>query len=321
MVSDRKPQNHWLRDAVIVLIALIIAGFVYHQSLPEKPQYPAGGAANSPSNSYNAGGHRCKPEALTKLPDTPAGRNQRDRCAEANEQARREDQGLHYSAKSVDAALAANMLTYREGLIEAAGTAIGFLTFLAAAAAALYARRAADETERAADTADDALEHGRIATRAAQRPYIYVDRIEQTLYNGAGRVVVVPRFGDPMGIVDNADIVIVLKNVGQTPARNVRYNFGGDWETESEPRLNPEAGPDSASYDLPPGGEYRQVTGNRGLSRSFERLGTPTSTKREHYFHWLKVSYSDEFGSYGDTFYFALRRYGSLLWQQVPFRH
>jgi|GEM_PF-5351521 len=98
----------------------------------------------------------------------------------------------------------------------AAGVIIGFLTLLAAAAAACFAWLAAHHTKRSADAANE-----------AQRPWIAIRkaRICQDIDNsGAGAV--------PMMLIE---IEFVVENVGSAPARDfgISYKFASEGDAVS----------------------------------------------------------------------------------------
>jgi hypothetical protein len=92
------------------------------------------------------------------------------------------------------------------------GTLIGLLTLGAAAAAAWYAKEAAnhtksgsDEARRAADAAEQQLRHSDIITKAQLRTYFSAEA--ETLEVENGNVLL---------------LAVKMRNVGQTPAREVR---------------------------------------------------------------------------------------------------
>ena len=87
-----------------------------------------------------------------------------------------------------------------------AGIVVGAGTLVAAVSAASWAKKAAEETERSANSAEEGLTHSREISRAQLRPYLFVDKIEM-----------MPKKENPRLY----EIKIVLKNSGITPARNI----------------------------------------------------------------------------------------------------
>jgi hypothetical protein len=134
--------------------------------------------------------------------------------------------------------------TFWLGLV---GTVFGCFTLIAAALAAYYAKRAAEETKRGADAAHDAIVVTRELGQVQVRAYVAIGNI---------RVI---GFNPDM----TPEISYKIKNVGQSPAmrfQNVsRFAIA---EKPDEAKLNFAGGEkwDGPSVDLLPGAESAQIT-------------------------------------------------------------
>lgn len=202
----------------VTIVAAIAAGSIFlGVSLkPGQPNLTRYRGFEKQQPGYQPGGTGCDPSRLERLPiPSREAADERDRCFEAGEDYRLKANDLIQQTRSADAAEVIVGLTYQQALIAVAGLIMGFLTMVAAIAAAYYARRAAMETQRGADAADAAA---RAATRANersqelfiadQRPWVHVDIIVDR-----------PIIWNPEG----CDFIptFVLENVGKTPALNV----------------------------------------------------------------------------------------------------
>jgi hypothetical protein len=112
-------------------------------------------------------------------------------------------------------------LTYRQTIMMAAGTAIGFLTLVAAFYAVLYARRAAAEASRAADASEGQLGEAAKVTVAELRPYLFVDRLE-LIDRRSLDTEEKDEDGQPVPGAFSGKIVIYLRNFGKVPARRIK---------------------------------------------------------------------------------------------------
>jgi hypothetical protein len=139
-----------------------------------------------------------KPDQATKPCDPKKPNRNSDLCAQW---------------KAADAATDAAQAAWWQFWLGAVGLILGAVTMMAAIAAAFFAKRAADETKRTADTAVDALNHDRDSTKAEIQPYVFAERIELTRSQT-----------DP----HRASITAIFKNYGATPALYVESMIG--WE-------------------------------------------------------------------------------------------
>ena len=137
MVSDR--SNGIYRGVFIAIVGLILIGAgeppkAEHQSNPPKeasPIYQGGNAAQSTLHVFE--------ESLQSKQPCPKGQDNRnsDLCAQW---------------KAADAAADAVQVSWYQFFLGGAGLVVGFLTLIAAAAAAIYARNAANYTKRSAES-------------------------------------------------------------------------------------------------------------------------------------------------------------------------
>ncbi|MET3612211.1 hypothetical protein ABID16_000516 [Rhizobium aquaticum] len=108
--------------------------------------------------------------------------------------------------KAADAAKASVDWARRSYFVSIGGTLIGFLTLVAAAAAAVFAKKAADETKRSADAAHDSVAETRRIGEAQVRAYLALDP---------------QAFGSPASAYTKHVIDVKIRNTGQTPAKNI----------------------------------------------------------------------------------------------------
>jgi hypothetical protein len=168
-----------------------------------RPELPSSSHPENASYSeYRPGGSGCDPARLDRLKGRQS-QIEGDRCAEAAEEYRFKSEDLEQQTRQSDADNAMVGLTYRQTVMMAAGTAIGFLTLVAAFFAVLYARRAGVEAWRAANAAEHQLAVASAASAAELRPYMFLERIE----------------------VDQGlfwTVAVKFKNYGKIPARSFK---------------------------------------------------------------------------------------------------
>ena len=156
MVPDRSHGVHW--RVVATVIGLAVASTALWIGLqPRYPNIPANEDLQGQDPAYRAGGPECEPQWLAGLSGRYAD-GIRQACAEAAEEHRLKTNDLVQQTRSAVSAEAVVMLTYDQSRIALIGLLLTLWAFAAAAAAAVYARKAADETERTADTAIAGLE-------------------------------------------------------------------------------------------------------------------------------------------------------------------
>lgn len=99
----------------------------------------------------------------------------------------------------------ANEIAFSQAVFAGIGTLIGFLTLVAAVAAALYAKRAAVQARRSADIARDAF-------IASERAWLNISLVLDEP----------PSFSRDGGV--SARVAVKISNIGKTPAINVHTN-------------------------------------------------------------------------------------------------
>jgi hypothetical protein len=184
------------RFVVGTLISLALGVAMFAFLAPEQPFLLHGQAQNAGYSNYYPGGASCDPARLrsSKQRQTDI---ERDRCKDAAEEHRLKSEDLVQQTRSAEANEAITELTYKQSLLMAGGTAIGFLTLVAAMFAVLYARDAAR-------AAEGQLKHLARVNEAELRPYLFVDRVALEASRGDGAY----------------RIVVFLKNYGKIPARS-----------------------------------------------------------------------------------------------------
>jgi hypothetical protein len=161
------PRGYrYIAIAFVGIITATIAGLSLQ---PEKPNLFGNASYQEQQAGYRAGGSKCEPSAIGTLSGRERVRRA-DACAEAEENHRNNADNLIQYRRAADAADASAVLAYQQTKIGAWGVALGIVTMFAAIAAAWYARDAAQQGKRAADTADKAFAE-------LERPHLFVDSV------------------------------------------------------------------------------------------------------------------------------------------------
>lgn len=158
------------------------------------------------SGDYRPGGKACEPRNLAAIRNVGKAERERDACAEEAENHRLQTNGLVQQTRAADAAEAQAVVTNQSLWMVFFQTVGGFLTLVAAGAAAFYAADAA----RAAHAS---LDHAKEATRAELRPYLLLSKF----------TVVRNEAASPNKIYD---VSFVIENFGSTPAVIVSAEAG-----------------------------------------------------------------------------------------------
>ena len=190
-----------------VMLALAAAGILYVLLAPERPSLSRGEFEDAGYAEYRPGGSRCDPARLRALEGRQALVEQ-DRCEDAAEEYRLKREDLVQQTRSAEAEEAVADLTYGQSQLMAAGTAIGFLTLVAAVFAVLYARNAAYEARRGSTAAEGQLQEAGRVTAAELRPYLFIDRLEMEITNPTP--------------YRQYRVMMVFRNYGKLPARSLR---------------------------------------------------------------------------------------------------
>lgn len=220
MVHTRSHARHWgayIAAGIGLLVVLALVGWALH---PRYPDIASRSTADAPRHDYTAGGDSCRPDRLRLLPDNSYGSSERARCAEAEEEKQRIQDATSETRYASDISKQALLVAEYQGwtFFWQALAAIGAL--LAASIAALYAKRAVDETRRIGE--------------AQARAYVSARSIK-------GEFLVTKAF--PM-------IELTVSNSGQSPARNfvwraiIQYNPRGPffYEAASHASLDDRSG-------------------------------------------------------------------------------
>lgn len=192
--------------AAILALGGSLAIGIYGAPKPSAlPQYNFE-SARSPS--YFPGGEGCRPQVIANISGVEQRAQRRERCTEAAEAERLSTNDLIQQTRAADAAQAQATLGLQGLRLSFLQTIGGFLTLIAAAAAAAYAREAARETRRGADAAHADLALSRNMAHVQLRAYVDLDHVDfeqLDTEDDDGRV--------------KYKITLLFKNYGQTPAR------------------------------------------------------------------------------------------------------
>lgn len=142
-----------LRYWAIVLAAVLViasAALLGWSLYPKQPNISGNSGYQEEHPGYIAGGAGCQPGEIDRLVEGRERARKAIACQEAEEQHRLQANDLVQQRRAADAADAVTILTYQQTRIAAWGVGLGFLTMAAAVAAALYAKKAAEQAERSA---------------------------------------------------------------------------------------------------------------------------------------------------------------------------
>lgn len=222
MVSLRHLARDWrhyasaggLTAAAIAAIALM--SLVWWYASPQEPNIPRQERPEGPERDYQPGGADCTPSRLKSLPSDEAP-SERDRCTQAREEHRIEQNNLTQQVRSSDIAEGNLWLAVREARSEFIQTIATVAAFLAAAVAAFFAWRATIWTKAAARAAKQQSEMARKTHIAEHRPWIDIKSIESD-----GDIV-----QDAEGL--RIPLKFNLLNAGRAPAKYVNVSMRGEY--------------------------------------------------------------------------------------------
>ena len=213
MVPTSRNERNWRGVATaggVVLASLILLCVIGRYLLPEQPDIPRQETHESIPKGYHPGGSKCEEAKLATLPSRKR-IAEADRCNDAREQHRVDQENLLRQARSAEVAEWGLRLTYKQalaGFVQALATVAAFIAAMwaawAASRAAVYAKTAAEETRKGAEAANNSVS----ATITGQRPWLEIINL-----NAIGLLI------DASG--PRMHISFELKNVGQTPATDV----------------------------------------------------------------------------------------------------
>jgi len=150
--------------------------------------------------NYQPGGRRCQPPILAAIRDRREAASERERCAKEAEDHTLQSHDLIQQTRAADAAQAQAHLSYEMVWMGVYGTIGGFLTLLAAAAAAFYARDAARAGNKS-------LEHSKEASDRELRPWLEL-KFSPDWFRASAEVATI-----------SYDLKVT--NIGKTPAKQV----------------------------------------------------------------------------------------------------
>ncbi|MEA3018035.1 MAG: hypothetical protein QOI38_2757 [Sphingomonadales bacterium] len=189
------------RRFILAVVGILIAATAIWTYLkPAYPIIPTSEYQKAEDTEYSPGNPRCYPSRLDSLSDREAA-DERYRCEQVAEQHRLKSDDLVQQTRSAEAAVALVGLTYNQSLMLLAGTIFGLLTLVAAFAAVLYAKRAAD-------AAADTLSHAKNTAARELRPWVSVGVIAKRVVGGPAYYQI--------------EFDVVCTNLGQTVAKEFR---------------------------------------------------------------------------------------------------
>jgi hypothetical protein len=149
------PKGYWDFIVAIGLVAVSLGAVAvaWHWLEVNRPEFASDPPEEEIEPGYYPGGHACDPSAVGRFPNGK-GAVETVACQESREQHRLQANDLIQQRRAANAAATAAYFSRFQTLLGIVGMGFGFLTFCAAVAAALYARRAAAATEAAVAVAD-----------------------------------------------------------------------------------------------------------------------------------------------------------------------
>jgi hypothetical protein len=174
---------------------------MYWQLQPRQPELPRYQYTQPGKTDYQPGGRACEPSILAAIRERRQAARERERCAEEAEKHRLQSDDLVQQTRAADAAQAQVGLAFYQNRLLLFGTIGGWLTLVAAAAAAIYARDAAR-------AANKSLDHAKSVADDELRPWVKIAVQPEWALNDRGRLTI--------------SLEVTLTNLGRTPAQNVR---------------------------------------------------------------------------------------------------
>jgi len=197
-------RGDWRIIAAIVGLVAVVSLACWLTLKPGQPDIPVYQGLEAQGAQYRAGGSGCDPLRLQSLKGEAA--NERNRCAEAEEEHRLKSNDLVQQTRAANAAEAVARLTYNQSRLMVLQTIGGLITLFAAIFAAWYAKSAAEEARRGATAAERGVTH---ATEVSQTELRASLKSEHETFK-------------PSGDKDREYIVALkIRNVGQTPAHGL----------------------------------------------------------------------------------------------------
>jgi hypothetical protein len=198
-------KSNWdILFAALIAIGGIVLAFSFAN--PVSPGLPQRDFEPARSIAYKPGGTACAPKNLAIAPKESA-TDAIDRCAKELEEYRLQTDDLIQQMRAADGAHAQAWIAYQGNKLSFLEVLGGFITLIAAIAAAVYARQAGRETKRAADAAHEDLLHAKEVTKIQLRAYLDLEEAEVQKSNRIPNVH-----------HRTFNISVKYKNFGQTPA-------------------------------------------------------------------------------------------------------
>jgi hypothetical protein len=175
---------------------------------PGQPDLPSYQHTEGRDPNYQAGGSSCQPSVLSTIRDSREAARERERCAKETEDHALQSNDLIQQARAADASQAQAWLAYQMAWMGVYGTIGGFLTLLAAAAAAFYARDGARAGK-------DSLAHA--------RPWVSIKVVAKRVWLSTAGY--------------SFDYDVICHNHGETIARNFELKCWLDFQSKGGPDI------------------------------------------------------------------------------------
>jgi len=206
------------RREILATFIFIVMGFCLGPAIawvlwPGSPELPTYGWEETAYSNYEPGGAGCQPSQLDRLPTNRERLRKREACEDSAEQYRIQTNDLKQQTRAADAAAASVWIAEWQSKATVFGLIVGFYTLAAAVAAAIFAKRASDETKRGADAAERAIDDSRSIGEAQARAYLTVTKAGFSIDCEPRDHPSLPAF----------KLKLEFRNSGQTPAVNVSY--------------------------------------------------------------------------------------------------
>ena len=208
------PRGNW--RIIVAVVGFVIGVFFVGTTLawvlwPGAPDLPDYGWHDTATSDYQPGGSRCSPANINRLGTHSESSGERQACEDAAEQHRLQANDLIQQTRAADAASQGVWVAYWQSKATVFGLIVGFFTLAAAAAAAYFAKLAADETKRSANSAIDALSHAKETAERELRAYLFPEDAKIVLSEGNQSSL--------------CSVSLSMRNSGQTPARLIFYRI------------------------------------------------------------------------------------------------
>lgn len=251
---------------------------------PAVQSYQYEGAQNG---NYKPGGSRCEPNILATIRDSRKAARERDACSKEAEEYRLQSNDLVQQTRAADAAQAQADLGYQGTWLTFLQTIGGFLTLIAAIAAAAYARDAANEGRKTADATVQQV----VLMTDGQLPQV-------RLYSAAYRAESTQQpntFSEVKDVPPSESYIMpVFHNQGPTTPEPLRGFYG--YALSAEVPIGAPEYPHEFDFGVGVQWSHGNFHGLRAEIRLTEEAIKLIAAKDRDLWFWFKVSFRDFLG-------------------------